>query len=64
MTRNQEISANSNIAFLLLLFNVIVLESGFTIHEKWYWFLVVTIPLQLITLIPFRRKNTKHISRY
>lgn len=60
MTRNQKISANGSITFLLLLINVLVMKNGFIIHEKWYLLLPGTIPMLAFSIALSRRKNTGH----
>jgi hypothetical protein len=62
MTRNHSmVSSTGTIDFWLLLLNAVVLKNGFIIHEKWYWLLVITIPLQILALISFRKKVLKRI---
>jgi hypothetical protein len=60
MTRNRAISVSDHIIFLLLLTNVIALKNAFVIREKWYWVLVITIPLFIVSLIMCRRKRNMH----
>ena len=57
MTRNQLISVSDHIMFLQLLMNAVILKNAFVVHEKWYWLLVITIPMFLASLITYRRKR-------
>ena len=41
---------NAPMELLLIVLNAIVLEQGFISDEKWYWLLLITIPLLLIAL--------------
>lgn len=60
MTKDQGIApARGTISFWLLLLNAIVLKTGFTVDEKLYWLLAITMPLQLIALTGFLGKVVK-----
>lgn len=60
MTRDRSmVSATDTIDFWLLLVNAVILKNGFIIYERWYWLLVITIPLQLFAFISFRKKVLK-----
>jgi hypothetical protein len=60
MTKDQGMApARGTISFWLLLLNAVVLKTGFTVDEKLYWLLAITIPLQLIALTGFLGKAAK-----
>ena len=51
MERNQKHNSLSSIILLVLVFvNAIVLRTAYTVNEKWYWALLVTLPLLLIAI--------------
>ena len=41
----QPVSVNGVIMLMAVIANAIVLENGITSSEKWYWGLLVTVPL-------------------
>ena len=52
MQRNhQKISADGSLVLLLVLINVIVMERGFVMHPNWYWLLLLTLPLLLVSIV-------------
>jgi hypothetical protein len=56
MTENKEkVSGDGAIALLFLLANAIVLENGFVQDKGWYWLLLLTVPLQVVSLYAHRR---------
>ena len=51
MSENQNKKTEEKpMVLLLIVLNAIVLEQGFISDEKWYWLLLITIPLLLIAL--------------
>lgn len=51
MSENQNKKTEGKpMVLLLIVLNAIVLEQGFISDEKWYWLLLITIPLLLIAL--------------
>jgi hypothetical protein len=58
MQGNQKkISSGGVFVFLFLLLNAIVLERGLVSHPNWYKLAYVSIPLLLISIVSFRRKE-------
>jgi glutamate synthase domain-containing protein 2 len=51
-------SVSGLIILFLVLLNVIFIKTGFTNDGKWYWFLIVTIPLLLLAIV--NRVQQKH----
>lgn len=47
MKKSKSASARGMIVTILIFLNVIVLKSAFVINDKWYWALLLTIPLLL-----------------
>ena len=52
----KKISADGVLVLWLVILNTIILKQGFIAHPKWYFLLMLTIPLMLISLFVFRRK--------
>ncbi|HEY4108319.1 hypothetical protein [Puia sp.] len=58
MNTNQEgPSINGIIGVLVTFINVIILERGFTMDERWYLLLAITLPLFVVTAIDMRRNT-------
>ncbi|HEX6845437.1 MAG TPA: FMN-binding glutamate synthase family protein [Chitinophagaceae bacterium] len=58
MTRIQKpVSASKIIILLLVLLNVIVLKAAYTGNEKWYWSLIITMPLLLLAILNIRQQK-------
>ncbi|MDQ3846530.1 MAG: hypothetical protein M3342_21350 [Bacteroidota bacterium] len=56
MLRNQQtVSARGMTMLLSAIANAVVLQNGFIINEKWYWALVLTVPMLLLTLMDKRK---------
>ena len=49
MIRNQkDISINNFVLSILIFLNVVILKTANTMDEKWYWALLISIPLLFI----------------
>lgn len=58
MSRNQKTFAASKIIILfLVLVNTITIREGYTGNGKWYWVLIVTLPLLLLAIANVRQKK-------
>jgi hypothetical protein len=58
MKRSRSATTVSGIVMLLaVLLNTVVLEQGYVSNSKWYYLLVITLPLLLITAMRLRRKS-------
>jgi hypothetical protein len=58
MYRNQKrISVSGVIVLLLSLLNAVVLKQAFVAHSHWYWLLAITLPLLLISLLFFNKRQ-------
>ena len=57
MLGKKNFSASGIIIFLLALINVVILIAAFVNNEKWYWVLVISIPLLLLAIFNVRQKN-------
>lgn len=44
-------------AMAMVLCNAIVLKNAYLIHEKWYWMLLVTVPVMIYALIDLYRSR-------
>lgn len=45
------------ILFSLILLNALILQAAFTGNEKWYWALLITLPMAIIALRDIRQKK-------
>jgi hypothetical protein len=58
MKRNKKRDPVSGIIILLLvLANAITIVEAYTGNDKWFWALVVTVPLLLLTIITLRQRG-------
>ena len=58
MTGKQKpISASKIIITFLILVNAIVIRTGYTGNENWYWLLIITIPILLLAILNIRQKK-------
>ena len=56
MTGNTtDVAGSGAMAMAMVLCNAVVLKNAYLIHEKWYWMLLVTIPVMVYALIDFYR---------
>lgn len=44
-------------AMAMLLCDAIVLKNAYVIHEKWYWMLLITLPVTVFACIGFYRSR-------
>ncbi|MEP7110794.1 MAG: hypothetical protein ABI760_22560 [Ferruginibacter sp.] len=59
MNTNQKSSSPGGmISLVLILINAVILKHAFTLNEKWYWALIVTIPLLIASGI-YNKKSRK-----
>lgn len=61
--RQKQASVSGMILLFLVLLNVIFIKAGYTKDEKWYWFLIVTVPLLLLLAIVNIRYRRQQASR-
>lgn len=58
MIRDQKVVSVSNLIIItLVLINAIVLSAAYTSNEKWYWALIITLPLLLLGIYDVRQKK-------
>jgi hypothetical protein len=55
--RERQIPENRMIILFLLLLNVIVISNAYVKNEELYWWLIITFPLFLLSLLHFRRER-------
>jgi|GEM_PF-1899532 len=55
----KQVPASGIIILLLVLINVITIMEAYTGNEKWYWVLVLTLPLLLLAIINVRRRKVE-----
>lgn len=60
MIQNKKrVPANGIIILILVLANIIAIREGYVAGEKWYWVLVLTLPLLLLAIVNIRQR--KHV---
>jgi hypothetical protein len=58
MTGNTTDATSSGaMAMAMILCDAIVLKNAYIMHEKWYWMLLVTIPVTVYAIIDFYRSR-------
>ncbi len=58
MTRNQKQGPASRLIILMLVFGTVIsVKEGYIGNEKWYWILIVTVPLLLLAMVNGRREK-------
>jgi hypothetical protein len=55
--KREDASVGGILLVLGALANVIILEKGITVNERWYFFLLITVPVY-ITMVMSMRKDT------
>ena len=55
--KQQPVSASGIIILFLVLLSAIAMKSGYISNEKWYWVLIVTLPLLLLAILNIRQKK-------
>ncbi|MEP7257112.1 MAG: hypothetical protein ABI687_01965 [Flavitalea sp.] len=56
-SERKPISANGMMLFFLVLINVILIETGYTKDEKWYWLLLISLPLLVWSILNVLQKK-------
>jgi hypothetical protein len=51
MHRNQKISSGGVISALQIFLNAIIIREGFVSNPQWYWLLIITIPVLIISIM-------------
>ena len=65
MIRNsKQVSVRNMILIILVLLNAVILSKGFTTNEKWYWLLIISLPLLLIAVRDIFQKKHALIRNY
>src|SRR6476620_8924356 len=65
MIRNsKQVSVRNMILIILVLLNAVILSKGFTTNEKWYWLLIISLPLLLIAIRDILQKKHALIRNY
>jgi len=58
MIRNQKkVPASGVIILILVLASALALKGGYMSNEKWYWFLILTLPLLLLAVVNIRQNK-------
>lgn len=60
--KTKKISASRTILMLFIFLNAVVVKEAFIRNSKWYFALIITVPLLLITLYYTKQKKPKHIT--
>ncbi len=65
LARRNEVSPGGALLSISILMNTVVIAKGFTHDERWYWGMVLTVPLmmwavyELLSAVPNRLDHTK-----
>lgn len=54
---SRSVSAPGMIVTILIFLNAIIVRSAFTINDKWYWALFVTVPLLVFAISYFNQRR-------
>ena len=54
--KQRPIPASRVIILFLVLFNAILIRAGYSENEKWYWVLIITLPLLLLAILKYWRQ--------
>ena len=50
MRNHKQVSINGVMLLILTLINVAIVKTAYTVNEKWYWALLIFIPLLLVAI--------------
>jgi hypothetical protein len=53
--KKKPIPASGVIILFLVLLNAISIRAGYSENEKWYWVLIITLPLLLLAILKYWR---------
>ena len=56
--KKKPIPARGSIILFLVLLNAISIRAGYSENEKWYWVLIITLPLLLLAILKYWRQLT------
>jgi len=56
--KKKPIPATGSIILFLVLLNAISIRAGYSENEKWYWVLIITLPLLLLAILKYWRQLT------
>lgn len=58
MGKTTRATTTGAVAMVMVLSNAIVLKYGYILHPKWYWMLLITLPLAIYSLIDLYRNKS------
>ena len=66
MKQNEkQVSISGIILIIFLLLNAVILKTAFTVNEKWYSMLLISVPLLLVSIkIHFTKKVAKALTNF
>lgn len=56
LQKENRVSISETVILFLVVSNALILKTAFVNNEKWYWSLIITLPLLLISIIHVRKK--------
>jgi UDP-N-acetylmuramyl pentapeptide phosphotransferase/UDP-N-acetylglucosamine-1-phosphate transferase len=56
-TKHEDPSMGGILLVFATLVNVIILEKGITMGERWYFFLLITVPMYIMTVMDIHWKT-------
>src|SRR5678809_1155976 len=56
-SKEKQVSVSRMIILFLVLLNIITINAGYTASGKWYWALIVTLPLLLLAILNVTQKK-------
>lgn len=65
MIRNQRsVPVNGMIVIILILVNAVILREAYTGSSKWYWVLLLTVPLLLLAIKNVRQRKHAALRKF
>jgi len=56
-SKEKGIPPHGIILLFLIGINVLIIETGYTTGQNWYWGLVVTLPMLILSILNYRQRN-------
>jgi len=63
-SKEKPISLSGMIILFLVLVNILVIKAGYTVIGKWYWTLIVTLPLLLLAILKVKASGFPDATKY
>lgn len=56
ISKEKRIASHGTFLLFLAGINILILEAGYTSGQKWYWALVITVPMLILAILNKRPK--------